>query len=317
MAAEPEQADRIFDETRARLNQSAPLVAARWCLWVGRPADARRLLVAMADQSTPEWHALARDIAERLGDISAWLELLESPVDGAFLPEIHCDLAHVATLVGDEARRKAAEAAALRDAMAWAGDDALVLLAERAEMRGMEDFAQRAWLEAIRRKTGPLPHAKRMEPLICRLAAEKREDDLIALLAAYRFLEPGNVVILIQHSYLSCITSRSVPSMVASDLGKLEKQLPEMPALLFTVALAGLLDGDARGAEQAIQSVGYSVISGNPAYQAIRGLIHLALGNQDEAQPFLSTLNWDELLPSERQLFRRLLDAISSEEEEK
>lgn len=314
MAADPSAAERIFTETRTRLNQSGPLHAARWCLWTGRPAEARNLLDEVEDQSSPEWHALARETAERLGDTAAWMELLESPVPGAFLPEVHCDLAHVATLAGDDARRKSAEAAALRDAVAWAGDDALVRLAERAEMRDMDDFAQRVWLEAIRRKTGPLPHAKRMEPLIRRLAVEKREDDLIALLDAYRYLEPENVVILIQHSYLSCVTSRSVPSLVARDLEKLEKQLPEMPPLLMTLAFARLLDGDSAGANAAAQAVEPAAIAEHPAYQAIRGLIHMALGNPEDAEPFLSTLNWDELLPSERQLFRKLLDSIVKED---
>ena len=317
MAGDASAAERIFTETCGRLKQSSPLLAARWCLWVGQPAAARDLVETMEDQLTPEWHALARDAAEQLGDTHAWLELLKSPPLGVFLPEIHCDHSHVAMIAGDEASRKTAEDAALREAMAWAGDDSLVRLAERAEMRGMEDLAQRAWLEAIRRKTGPLPHAKRMEPLIRRLAAEKREDDLIALLDAYRYLEPENVVILIQHSYLSCVTSRSVPSLVARDMERLEKQLPEMPPLLVTLAFARFLDGDAAGADQAIQPVGAAVIAENPAYQAIRGLIHLELGDKDDAERFLSDLNWDELLPSERQLFRKLLDSITKDAGEK
>jgi hypothetical protein len=313
MAADPSSADGIFNETLDRLKREDPIHAARWCLMAGRPQVARDFLNGDQVQHTQEWHELSRLAAERLEDATAWRALLESPVPGAFMPEIHCDLAHVCSLLRDEPARKAAETAALRDAIASAGDEALIRLAERAEFRDMREFASRVWLEAVRRANGPLPHAKRLETLIAGLATAGREDDLMALLAVYRNLEPENVVIRIQHAYLSCVTGRSVPSAVARDLDRLATQLPGIPQLVFTLALSRLLVGDVQGAGHAIASVEPAVIRANPAYVAIRALIHLAGDNPDEAEMWLAAIAWEKLLPSEKKLFRSLLDSYAED----
>jgi hypothetical protein len=86
------------------------------------------------------------------------------------LPELHAESVFVARKL-DAAPSAAVEATAIKSTAALFADDSLIRLARSAESRGLDDFAERAWLAAIRHQRGPLPLSNRFEPLIKNPAA--------------------------------------------------------------------------------------------------------------------------------------------------
>jgi hypothetical protein len=306
MAADPERADSIFNEIIRHHRVTDLLATIRFCIQTGRYAEAGELLRETDPATEPEAHRLARQVAELTDELERWQELVSAPIPSDDLPELHADAVFVARKI-DAATSAPVEAAAIRATSALVADDALIRLARRAEFRGMDDFAQRAWLAAIRHQRGPLPLSSHIEPLIRDLAAAGRENEIADLLASYRNAEPGNLVILIQHSYLSCLLGRIPPSSLIRDLTPLLEKSAETPALRFAIALGHLLEDRPMETLSLIDPVAPQVIAASPAYQAIRATAMDTAGQPDTAAPLLAKVDWNALLPSEKRLLQQVI----------
>ncbi|WP_193212278.1 hypothetical protein [Luteolibacter marinus] len=308
MAAAPDRADEIFQATLARFGGSAPLATARWCLRTRHLDAADRLLAALPAGEEIEAFDLRRQLFEQADRLEDWENLLEDPPSLAFLPEIHCDQAYIAARRKDRDARDIAEAAALRTAKEATADDALIRLARHAEQRGLDAFAQRAWVEAIRRGNGPIPPATRLKGVIEKLALDKKESELLEVLTAYRFIEPGNPVIIVQHDYLSCLNGRITPDNLIRDLDPIHEKLPDALPVRCVLALGHLLNDNADKALELTAGSDIDWFAASPAYRAIRGITLAANDRKEEAGVFLEDFPWDELLPAERKTLKGLAD---------
>lgn len=313
MAADPKRADAVFEAALRRYRNTHPLPTVRFCIQTGHFTEAEELLRATDYTTDPKAHRLARELAELTNQIDWWQELVSAPMTSDDQPELHADSVFVARKL-DAGSSAPVEAAAIQATSALVADDALIRLARRAEFRGMDDFAQRAWLAAIRRNRGPLPLASRIEPLIRDLASTGRENELADLLASYRKAEPGNLVVFIQHTYLSCLLGRIPASGLIQDLTPLHEKSSDLPALRFALALGHLLENQPDEALALTEPVASEVLAASPAYQAIRATAFIATGRPNEAETLRSMVDWNALLPSEKRHLQQIIQSHTPDE---
>lgn len=306
MAARPEDGAAVLDAMVAAYATEEPLALARWCLQVDRP-DVAWDLAAKAAPKDPKAHRIACEAAERNGDQARWTKLLMTPPAGADQVVIQCDLAFLAPVVRERSVRLQAEAAALVAAADSQDPGAFIALAKRAEWRGLESLSRQAWQRAIKARQGPLPFAKRLEPLVLHLAQTRSEGELFDVLSGLRQLEPGNRLVRIQHDYLACVLGKTTPAALVRDLQPIHEIAPDIQAVRFALALGFLLDSRVTEALELTRAASETAYAGNPPFQAIHGAALLAAGQREEAAVWLDHLDWDKLLPSERTCLKGLV----------
>ncbi len=308
MAAHPDRADGVFARILAACGGKDPLATARWCLDVRRPEAARELLAGFDPGEDAEAFAILCRIHEESGDLAGWAATLDDPPPGVFLPTVVCDRAHIASLTGETTGLSRTEEAALQAAAGSLAEDALIRLARHAEFREMQAFANRVWVEAIRRGTGPLPAGSRLRSVFEELAVSGKEIELLDALTVYRNFEPRNPAIIVQHGYLSCLTGHSTPAILAKDLAPIHARLPDFKPVRGVLAFARLLEGRPEEAVALTDGSDFARPDTPPSYRAIRGIALAQLGRNDEASELLEEVRWDEMLSSERRILRGLME---------
>jgi hypothetical protein len=305
MAANPRRATAIFEETLERYRTEDPVATARWCLVLDRADLALELAPSFPRNDAAAFH-LHCSLLEQNGNLTAWADRLQSPPADAFLPQVMADRAFVASLMDQRPARVQAEEAAFAAAADSSHDDALIRLARHAESRQQLDLARRAWVEAIRRRTGPLPQGIRLAAVIEQLAVLNKESELLDVLTAYRFMEPTNFIFTVQQAYLSCITGRNSPASVIRELEHVRQAEPDLLPARCVVALAHLMeDRPDEALELTDVDIDWSEIM--PAYRVIRALALQRSNRSEEAQALLAGVPWDDMLPSEVRTLRGLL----------
>lgn len=306
MAASPGQAEAIFAQALSAHQESAPLATLRWCLQLERFAEARFLLNAMPVDDDPAAFALACRAAELEGRFEEWLILLSKPIAENNW-EMLCDQIYVTFLLKDITGRAMAEQAAISAASLDSNDGALIRLARQAEKRGLEDFSRRVWLEALRKRTGPMPLATRLEPLIDHLVANKKESELGQVFSTLRLREIGNPVIQARSSYFSCLAGHISAASLASEMEQLNQQLPENQEIRFVLAFAYLLQSRFEDALTLTED-GMGSVENRPVFMAVRRIAISGVKRSEEADQWLASFDWDQLLPSETRQLRALLN---------
>lgn len=306
IAAYPRQTAEIFAENLDRFRAEAPVATALFCLRLDRP-DIALELAASFPKEDPEAFRFHCKLLEDAGALPRWAELLQSPPAGAFLPWVHSERAYVASLMDQRGVRVQAEEAAFVAASDSSQDDGLIRLARHAESRQQLDLARRAWVEAIRKRSGPLPLGIRLASVIEQLAMMNKESELLDVLTAYRFMEPTNFIFTVQQAYLSCITGRNSPASVIRELEHVRKAEPELLPARCVVALAHLMEDRPVDALE-VTEVDVHWPEATPAYRAIRAIALMKNDREDEAQELLATVPWNEMLPAEVRTLRGLLE---------
>jgi hypothetical protein len=317
MAAHPTRAEEIFAATLARLRDAEPLACARWCFKIRRIDEAAALLATLpADQAAAAFE-LRQLICEQTGQLANWAALLANPPPDTDLVRTWCERAHLASLMKDEKTQAAAENRALRLAGESSTDDALIRLARHAESRKLNSFSQRVWVEAVRKRSGPLPLSDRIKPVIQSLAAARKETELLGVLTTYSFIEPANPVVLVQHGYLSCLSGHTTPANLKLELAPIHERLPASLPVRCVLALAYLLENQPAEAMALTDDSKINWFAATPAYRAIRGITLTANGRNEEAAVLLKDFPWDELLPSEKRILRGLAETPSKDSPER
>jgi len=309
MASAPGRADDIFSAALARYRDSDPIATASWCLRTGRPDAVPALLDSPAAAGNEELFELRCRLNEKTGYLKEWAALLDQPPASAFLPVVFCDRAYVASRVTDEDARKKAEDEALRSASESLANDAFIRLARRATSRGLDDLALRAWVEAIRRRSGPLPLANDIKHVIEQLAIAKKESELLEVLTSYRLVEPGNPMIFVQYDYLACLNGTIDPDALIDDLTPIHKKFPDALPVRCVLALAHLIEGRGKEALRLTDGDEIDWFAAGAAHRAIRGIILRENGRDEEAAVFLEDFPWDALLPAEKRTLAALTES--------
>ncbi len=307
MRFEPDKADEHFATALRMAAGVDPAARAAWCLRVGRPQAAAEQLPVdppLAGQLELQWRIL-----EALGDREAQLKFLaQAPEHAAYDWQGALCRVQAARLEGDDKELRNARQDVLRQALESAAHEAPVDLARRAEELGLRATAAEAWLQAVGHRRGPVPLSRRLKWVIEFFAAEKREDELLATLAAYRAIEAGNPVITAQHDYLACLQGRLEPTELIANVEPILAQRPDELPLQAIVALGHLLLEQPDKAVAVTDEPTKDWFAVIPLYRAIRALALEQSGHPDEAAVLFEDLPWSELMPSER----RVLEALRS-----
>jgi len=310
IAAHPQRTGAIFAEGLDRYRTEAPVATALFCMRLDRPDIALELAASFPEDDAEGFELHCR-LLEEAGDLAGWAEHLQSPPAGAFLPGVLSEQAYVASLMDQRGARVQAEEAALLAASDSTRDDGFIRLARQAESRQQIDLARRAWVEAVRKRGGPLPLGVRLAGVIEQLAMTNKEGELLDVLTAYRFMEPTNFVFTVQQAYLSCITGRNSPASVIRELEHVRQAEPDLLPARCVTALAHLMEDRPEEALE-LTEVDVNWSETMPAYRAIRAITLLRNGREDAAQELLALVAWDEMLPAEVRTLRGLLDQAMS-----
>jgi hypothetical protein len=301
----PEQADKIIRETLAEHRSSAPLAAARWCLQIGRHSEADEILTSLPSTNENAAFLLHCQVIDKLGDLARWQQLMSTAPESLPAMWRHCELAHLANLAKNSKTRDASADAAYRAASESKTGDDLIVLARQADSRGLTDLSRRAWVEAIRRRTGPLPLSSDLQSLFESLAADKKEIELLDILVAYRILEPRNPFIVAQHDYLACLMGHLSPEILIENLKPIQEMMPDAVPVRCALALGYLLLNQAETAAE-LTDMNVDWFIGAPANRAIRALALSTTGREEEAAILFDTIPWSSLLQSESRIFSLL-----------
>jgi hypothetical protein len=218
-----------------------PVLLARWALRCNRPARAAELVtaeLAAADVAA----FLIRVEGLRLSEQwDACRATLEAAPDGVVEAEVQTELAVVYGRLGDRTKVNHATEEAIIVARLMSETESMVRLAKFAEERGVTDIARRAWVEAAKRRVGPLPLYARLLPMLQQFEIEQREEDLAEIVMAYRRVEPANGLILVHHHYLALLRGVLTPALATTNLTPVVAKSPDFQPARMTLVLAGLL----------------------------------------------------------------------------
>ncbi len=309
MAAEPGDADSLFATGMGKFAGSEPFATGRWCLLVGKPADAVPLLSPLAAAGNMEAYGLLADHYRGTGDHDAWAGLIAGCPQGVDGGILYCDRAFIFSKKAQpreqaEQEQLSFEGATRRQIV----DDSVVKLARRAHQSGLTNLARRLWIEIITRGMGPPPYSQQIEYVFAELEERREEESLFQMLSTYSFLEPYNPKILSKFLYLSCLRGQATPANAIADIGKMSEMLPGSGTLAQEpLILANLLsnnDGEViflTGGD----NVDYAGMP--PAQRVMRGIALTRTGEAERAKECLRGLPWETFLPSERRVFEQML----------
>lgn len=287
--------------------EADPILLARWALRCNQAERAAELIspeMAAADVNAFSLRVEALRLSEQWDLCRATLEVAP---DGVVEAEVQTELAVVAGKLGDRTAVNHAIEEAIIVARLSSETESMVRLAKFAEKQGVVAIARRAWVEAARRRVGPLPLYSRLLPMLQELEAEHREEDLVEIVMAYRRLEPANGLLMIHHHYLALIRGLLTPDSARTNLLAVLEKTPKFQPARITLTLAGLLGGFPPKEVLATLNDGQiDWLAASTADRAIHGLAFAANGQHEEADLIFKSLRWDQLLPSERTVFQGL-----------
>jgi len=102
IAASPETKETVLTRTLNAHAVTAPLAVARLCSTLDRLETSEKLLEPLLTKGDSAVFKLMAEVLEHSGKLEKWDKLLERPPVDAFLPEILCDRAFIASKRGDE-----------------------------------------------------------------------------------------------------------------------------------------------------------------------------------------------------------------------
>lgn len=288
-------------------SQDDPLTLAHWALRCDQPATAAKLV-------TPEMAAAGVDAfwvrVEALRRTEQWQacrETLEAAPEGVVEAEIQTELAAVCERLGDRTTVNHAVEEAIIVARLMSETPAMVQLAKFAEKRGVTAIARRAWVEAAKRRVGPLPLYSRLLPMLEDFEAEQREEELAEIVMTYRRVEPGNPLVLVHHHYLALLRGLLTPATAIENLKPIVEKNPTFGPARISQALAMLLSNSPAEETLALLEAGkLDWKTASPPNRALYALVLTRAGRQAEGDAILNSMRWEEMLPSERTVFQGL-----------
>jgi PAS domain-containing protein len=283
------------------------VLLARWALRAERPDRAAGLVsleMAAADVSAFLLRVEALRLSEQWDLCRA---TLEAAPQGVVEAEVQTELAVISAQLGDRTAVNHAVEEAIIVARLASETESMVRLAKFAETRGVADIARRAWVEAAKRRVGPLPLYSRLLPMLQEFESEQREEDLGIIVMAYRRLEPNNPLVMVHHHYVALLRGVLTPTLATTNLAPVVAKSPEFQPARMTLVLAGLLANSPPAELIATLDAGkidWSTASNSD--RAIRALALAANGQHSDADALFATIRWEQLLPSERAVFQGL-----------
>jgi hypothetical protein len=307
MAVDPDMPQEWFETTFSRFQTSDPAALARWCLRIGRPADAAKCIDLVEPAKDPDRYRLQINILEANGQSAKLASFLNSAPGDIPAWETLVHLAAIARADGDQDIAKSSINDALQSATENPDPTALIELARYAQDRKLDDLALDAWTRALIRGTGPLPLSQSLTFVINELSEQQREDELYAVLNSLCLLETNNPLINVQYLYLACLSGRAEVRSVIDQLRPIQEKFPDQLALRCILAIAHVLSGEIQEADALTNDPKIDWFGTSLVNRAIRGIV-LAKNNElSVAQVYFEDFPWDALLPSEKRIFKSLV----------
>ncbi len=270
------------------------------------------LLKTFKDEAISAHPRIVRDLLDVLIRMENWEEvtrLLEAHPDAMPAYETLAYRAIAAEKTGDSSTGNRLWTTAMEKAKAGNIADPLLLLNEIAESKGINDFAEKSLIEAIRIGRGPLPLYSELMPLLISLRKAERENVILEICAIYLAYEPGNPVLLTHYAYLACLNELADPATVLKAIKPLAEALPNELPIQRVLATLYLLDGQSAKACEIFKNAEIGDGKSPIEYQ-LASYIALVLDGQMKADdPKITQFPMNLLLPSERKRFRELLQS--------
>lgn len=302
----PSRAQEIIDSAVARHGGGDPAAVATWLLGRGQPERALELV--------PEEHATRdgdsfRVRRKALAELGRWreiAELLKKPPPEFPSLELKAERVIAADHLSDTPTRTREWSDALRDAAADGSSNAFLELSDRMARAGLKDFAMESMVEAVRLGRGCLPLYEQVRGLLPWLRERRRGFLMLECCSTFAKLEPGNPDVFSDFLYLGCIFGKIVPSTAAAGFHELLAKRPDQPGAHLGLATALLLDGKPA---EALRAMGEAPEEGPPDLResAVQAVAFAMLGKEEESKDLLDRLDWQRLLPEERDACLRLL----------
>jgi hypothetical protein len=197
--------------------------------------------------------------------------------------------------------------AAINEARSLRQGNALLDLHQIAHAAGLQDQADQAMVEAIRRGRGPLPLYSELKPLLLSLEAQGRDNILLEICATYLAFEQRNPVLLTQYSYLACLSDRVDPAMILQSLQLLGAALSDELPVQMVLATAYLCNGQADMAAETLDNIDFIPDQLSPSFRAIFLTTQVVSGRLARTDRAITEFPWNSLLPSERRKFTSLI----------
>lgn len=305
MVANPANRDAIFTEAFDHAAKENPITAASWAERCGRSDVAKSILMQAADGKSTDPYRLLAEVLLKNEAWEDWTVVLSRYPADESPAWMDCDRIFVSEKKSDTSVRSSTMARI--DALS-AHNGALIEPARRATKLGMTELSRKLWIRAISEGEGPLPLSNEFSSLFRTLAEEKDEDNLLAVLTSYRFLEPVNTGIVTRQLYLACLKGRATPENLISAITEKGDSIHASNHQIATVlAFAHLLNHEPQKAAAVTDSLRIPWQSTPPSQRAIRAITLRQTGRAGEADALLKDFPWDNLLPSERRVFESMI----------
>jgi hypothetical protein len=186
-------------------------------------------------------------------------------------------------------------------------DAFLILQRLAARDTAMDKEAEQAMVEAIRCGRGPLPLYSDLKPLLNSLARQGKDKTLLEICAIYLPFESANPVLITQLAYLACLNQLLEPKTVQAAMEHLAAGFPKEVSIHCVLATAYLCDGQHLRAAETLDRLHLDPARLSPEYHAAFLTIQVLNGRIARDDPRITGLEWNSLLPSERNKFSELL----------
>lgn len=302
----------ILDQAIDKWHERNPVALAHFLRDLGLY---QQLLDTLSADLVSGHPGLLPDMLEAMERTGAWpqaIALLDT--HGHLLPK-HEALAHramAAGKTGDSAGFTQGWNDAMREAGANSQATALLKLAHMARDAGMNGEAERAMMNAIRLKRGPLPLYADLKPLLNSLTQQERESTLMEICTIYLSFEPGNPVLLTQYIYLACLNNLTETKAILKAIKMLAEAFPKEVPIQCVLATVYLVDGQPEQAAATLDSLKLDPHKLNPGFRAAFLTTQVLNQRMEKDDPLIIDLPWKSLQPSERRKFKELIQGAKT-----
>jgi hypothetical protein len=185
--------------------------------------------------------------------------------------------------------------------------DALLKLHGFAQRARMLPEAERALVAAIKAARGPLPPYEALSSALDGLTRKGLEHDLMAILNEYLKLEPWNPLVVSRHAHLTALLGLEKPADVIKRLTELAEKYPTETQIIAVLATVQVLADQPNEAVETWKRLAVAPEDLTLGYRVAYLSTAVLSGQLDRADPSVKDFPWENLMPSERTRFSKLI----------
>ncbi|QJE94297.1 tetratricopeptide repeat protein [Luteolibacter luteus] len=313
IAENPAGQEAVFASAIDRFAPLDPAATANWLSLHNRPEDALKILEEPAKERSDAYVARIRALL-RLKRNEELDEALKNPPATADMVEVRIVRAILAGNRGDKATASKEWTEALNQASYDNRRNRFIPIARTAELYGEKAAAADAWIGAVRLGFGKIPLYVTLGGPMVYLYNEGRADDILSISQSMLLFEPSNPDLLNNVSYLGLLLGTTKPTEAIERIEKIVAENPGKLELNSTLALAYILNGDPKNAQERLFAQGASEKISATTQALLKAAILKMTNEPDQAKQIYDGVDRSKLMPVEQALYDRLILDKKAEE---